>query len=455
MKNAWGETHAAFDLLNSAISQNLPDPKTNPENAKVQSSLRIELAGIYVTRGDLDRALALYQESLQLEEQLGDKREIGGTLHRMAEVFLMHNELDRALEIYQENLKLYEQLGDHKAEAVSLYMMAAVYFQRGDLDDAIKLYEESLQLLEQVGDQQNKANVLGNMALVFELRGNFERALELHQESLRLSEQLGDIRGKAVSLSALSNVFIAKGDFQKAEEALQESLILRQQVGHLEGVAFSLGKLGQVAQKRGDKTTALARYQEALSILEKLGMPRESQQVRQMIADLQGDEVANNDPLAQVLAQAREASQRGDVQSTIQYQEQAVKLARGAGEGREVLVSLSVVLYNLAGFYQKAERYDDAVEAMEEVVAIDEQTGHQDLEFDRKTLEAFRRIASLTPEEREQLRQQAEEEQESPDEEDSFETQLQAQLAQLPLEKRAEAEAQIRKAYAEFQRMSS
>ena len=32
--------------------------------------------------------------------------------------------------------------------------------------------------------------------------------------------------------------------------------------------------------------------------------------------------------------------------------------------------------------------------------------------------------------------------------------QLQAQLAQLPPEERAEAEAQIRKAYAEFQRMS-
>ncbi len=35
-------------------------------------------------------------------------------------------------------------------------------------------------------------------------------------------------------------------------------------------------------------------------------------------------------------------------------------------------------------FYQNAERHDDAVKAMEEVVAIDEQTGHQDLESDVK-----------------------------------------------------------------------
>ena len=76
------------------------------------------------------------------------------------------------------------------------------------------------------------------------------------------------------------------------------------------------------------------------------------------------------------------------------------------------------------------------------------------MEIEANNLEEAKNIASLTPEEREQLRQQADEEQESPNEENGFEAQLQAQLAQLPPEKRAEAEAQIRKAYAEFQRMS-
>ncbi|HJZ13638.1 MAG TPA: hypothetical protein VJ521_15900, partial [Acidobacteriota bacterium] len=130
-------------------------------------------------------------------------------------------------------------------------------------------------------------------------------------------------------------------------------------------------------------------------------------------------------------------------------------LPQGEG-GRAALITLSVILFNLAGFYGNADRYDDAVKAMEEVVAIDEQTGHQDLESDRKMLETFRRIASLSPEERAQLRQQAQEEQDSPDPdgEDGFEAQLQAQLAELPPERRAEVEAQIRKAFEEFQRMT-
>jgi hypothetical protein len=112
------------------------------------------------------------------------------------------------------------------------------------------------------------------------------------------------------------------------------------------------------------------------------------------------------------------------------------------------------MLYNLAGYYQDAERHDDAVKVMEEVVAIDEQTGHQDLESDRKALETIRRIASLTPEERERDLTPNPSPTGRGVQEDGFEAQLQAQLAQLPPEKRAETEAQIRKAYAEFQSMS-
>jgi len=80
-----------------------------------------------------------------------------------------------------------------------------------------------------------------------------------------------------------------------------------------------------------------------------------------------------------------------------------VVLAREAGEEREVLVRLSVLLFNLAGFYGRVERHEDAVRSLEEVVALDERTGHPDLESDRQALENARRLAALTPEEREAL----------------------------------------------------
>lgn len=80
-------------------------------------------------------------------------------------------------------------------------------------------------------------------------------------------------------------------------------------------------------------------------------------------------------------------------------------LVREAGEDHDALVRLSVLLFNLAGFYGQADRHEDAVRALEEVVALDERTGHEDLESDRQALETVRHLAALTPEEREALAQ--------------------------------------------------
>ena len=104
-------------------------------------------------------------------------------------------------------------------------------------------------------------------------------------------------------------------------------------------------------------------------------------------------------PLIQVheaTAQARDAASRGDLSAAIEAQERAVAhLRSSATEDRDTLVRLSVILYNLAGYYSQAGRWDDAVAAFEEVVALDERTGHEDLASDREALERARHMASL------------------------------------------------------------
>jgi len=68
LKGAYGQTEAAYDLLESVLppGQPMPDAERDPEAARVASSLRYELAKLCVTRGDLDRALALYQAEIMI-----------------------------------------------------------------------------------------------------------------------------------------------------------------------------------------------------------------------------------------------------------------------------------------------------------------------------------------------------------------------------------------------------
>jgi hypothetical protein len=143
-------------------------------------------------------------------------------------------------------------------------------------------------------------------------------------------------------------------------------------------------------------------------------------------------------PVPRLLAQARQAAQAGAVAAAIQPQEEAVALLRQAGEERETLVTLSVLLFNLAGYYQTARRFSDAVTALEEVVALDERTGHEDLESDRAALAHARALAANPPPEELPPATPP-----TPNEADLMAA-MQAQLAQLPPAERAQAEAAIR-----------
>ena len=113
---------------------------------KGKSATLHAMANVRVTRGDLDGALALYQQSLDLEDRLGDLQGKSATLHAMAGVLVTRGDLDGALALYQQSLDLEDRLGDLQGKSATLHPMANVRVTRGDLDGALALYQQSLDL---------------------------------------------------------------------------------------------------------------------------------------------------------------------------------------------------------------------------------------------------------------------------------------------------------------------
>ena len=87
-----------------------------------------------------------------------------------------------------------------------------------------------------------------------------------------------------------------------------------------------------------------------------------------------------------------------DHATELRAREAAVAAFRAAGDDRQSLVNLSIALYNLAMLYARQGNHAAAVPLLEEVVALDERTGHPDLASDRAKLEEMRRRAAGLPE---------------------------------------------------------
>ena len=249
-------------------------------------------ADLLVTRGDLDGALALYQQSLALWESLGDVQGKSATLHQMANVLVTRGDLDGALALYQQSLALDESLGDVQGKSATLHTMANVLVTRGDLDGALALYQQSLAIKERLGDVQGKSATLVMMAQVQFMRGEHDQALCNARESLRLLQAMG-----------------AQPDAAKVAEIIQRmEAIRRQAAAPTQGVEGS----AQIEEA----TTALA------ALLEQLPPTQRAEaQVLLQVAPLligaaallgRADADAERKALAVVLEQAADLAAAGE-----------------------------------------------------------------------------------------------------------------------------------------------
>jgi tetratricopeptide (TPR) repeat protein len=162
-------------------------PQINAETEKAIVSefaaIQHNLAGLLVQRGDIERALGLWRDSLALQEQIGDVGGKAATLHDMAGVIARRGDIERALGLWRDSLALKEQIGNVRGKAVTLHQMAGVIAQRGDIERALGLWRDSLALWEQIGDVRGKAATLHNMAWLAASQGDREQARPLYLQS--------------------------------------------------------------------------------------------------------------------------------------------------------------------------------------------------------------------------------------------------------------------------------
>ena len=192
-------------------------------NVSEKSGIIFYLATLVAQQGDVKRALELWQQSFEVDEQIGNVQGKAATLHQMAGVIEQQGDVKRALELWQQSLALNEQIGDVKGKAATLHNMAWVIAQQGDVKRALDLWQQSLALSEQIGDVKGKAATLSMMAGVIARQGDVKRALDLWQQSLALLEQIGDVKGKAATLSNMGWLAAKNEDFDEARRLFFEA----------------------------------------------------------------------------------------------------------------------------------------------------------------------------------------------------------------------------------------
>ncbi|BDI19946.1 hypothetical protein ANSO36C_57480 [Nostoc cf. commune SO-36] len=89
----------------------------------------------------------------------------------MAQVIYQQGDIPKAIALWEQSLEITEQIGDVKGKATTLNNMALVIADQGDIPKAIALYEQVVSTLSQISAYSDLVTVLSNLGLTDESNG--------------------------------------------------------------------------------------------------------------------------------------------------------------------------------------------------------------------------------------------------------------------------------------------
>lgn len=215
--------------------------------------------------GEPERAIATYKRCIRAWENLDQDADAAEAKIAMARIFQSLGNLDKAIEVYSESIDLLEKAGQPhaRAAAFALHSLADVLIHRLKLDDAEKYCRQSLRLLstsDHTSIGYGPATTLRTLGNIYRVRGDWSAAIKYYQRSLLDARHQQNLREEAYTLNCIAATYLKTGESKTAEEFFRKSLEIVTELKDQDWIALNLAGLGDLAAQK-------EKYNEALSLL--------------------------------------------------------------------------------------------------------------------------------------------------------------------------------------------
>ncbi len=224
------------------------------------------IGACYANLGEINKAEALWRETLALEIARNDSMGIGRQLTNIGTALDTKGDLDSAIQYHSQALEIFTRKGSDVYQAIVYNNLAIDYEIKADYPQALKLYLEALERFERIGHKAGVGAVYSNIGNVYTQLQAYEEAIDYLHQSQEIKREVQDIYGIGLNNHNLSTVYLRLGQLDSANVYALQSLEVRKQMGDKEGEGQSLLQLGTIKYQLGDNDEALALAQEAHGI---------------------------------------------------------------------------------------------------------------------------------------------------------------------------------------------
>ena len=189
------------------------------EDASVSPSLRaaaLEAAGLldYFVVTDADQAERYYTQSLALHRELGNTQRVAFLLNRLGRIASERADLEMAIGIHRDALELFEAIADNAGRAATLHLLAGAARDQGSYDESERLFTDTIRLARSSfpGLVRHSMHSLGDLALD---RGDYRGAVAYYQASLEVTG-VTERRSRILCVAGIGSALVGLGAYPLA-----------------------------------------------------------------------------------------------------------------------------------------------------------------------------------------------------------------------------------------------
>ncbi|MHA2088812.1 MAG: tetratricopeptide repeat protein, partial [Promethearchaeota archaeon] len=217
---------------------------------KQKTNILFKKSWAYLTKGDLNKALEIALECLELQEKYGYKSDTAYTLQVLCSINIYRGDYNLALDYGSRSLILLEDIDDQTAVATTQALLGNISYSKGELNQAIEYIKKSLSS-KRISSIRKLDNLL-LLGAIYSDRGEVDKALKYYKQGITLSEK-GNIYNSFINFQiAIGGIHLQKGEYDLALEFLEPSLSLAEEINDAIGISMSLTHLLRIHLVRDD-----------------------------------------------------------------------------------------------------------------------------------------------------------------------------------------------------------
>jgi predicted ATPase/class 3 adenylate cyclase len=256
---------AEHDNLRAALSWSLETSVADGERVAIGLRLTEALGPYWYRHGHIPEGRRWLERAIGQASD-GAGAPVAQLTHWLGVMLDEQGELEAARRLFERSLAIWRELGDRDKQARELSSLGVTHRWLGHLDLARSVLEESVAIAREIGSDYRLAGALTNLGQVESEAGHLDRATAVLREALSIDRAQGDLWGVVLDQHSLAVVSLRAGRIEEAYEAVSATFDYVASSGDTGTLNAAIELSAAIAAESGDgpRAARLAGAAEAL-----------------------------------------------------------------------------------------------------------------------------------------------------------------------------------------------